>query len=137
MAKAPIPTEHQEQVAFVSWFKTQYPKYSKAIFCNPNGMHMSGASTEGLSSNVVRAKKMQKLKAEGFKKGVSDIQIPVSKNGYHGLWIEFKRSNGTAKSLSKEQNEHLLLMRELGHKAEWAAGAQVAIKITKEYMDEV
>lgn len=134
MAKSPLPTEHQEQVAFVSWFKTQYPKYSKAIFSCPNGADISGHSTKGLSSNVVRAKKMQKLKAEGFKAGVSDIQIPVSRNGYHGLWIEFKRSNGTIKNLSKEQNEHLLLMRELGHKAEWAAGAQVAIKITKEYM---
>lgn len=133
--KLRLPTEHQEQKVYVEWFKTQFPKYEEAIFSNPNGMHISGDSSKGLSKKTVIAAKMRKYKKEGFKKGVSDIQIPIPRGGYHGLWVEMKRSDKTAKDLSEEQMRHIILMRNLGHKAEWAAGAEEAIRITKEYMD--
>lgn len=134
MPKVKIPTEHAEQVRFVNWFKIQHRKYAKAIFSNPNGADISGHSTKGLSIATVKAIKMNKMKDEGFKPGVSDVQLTVSKGGYHGLWIEMKRANGTIKDVKPEQMDHILLMRELGHKAEWAAGADEAIQITKEYM---
>ncbi len=133
--KPRLPTEHQEQVAYVKWFKTQYPKYEKAIFSNPNGAHLSGSSTKGFSRAAVIGIKMKKMKAEGFKTGVSDVQLTVSRGGYHGLWVEMKRVNGKEKDVSSDQMSHIILMRELGHKAEWAAGAEEAIKITKAYMD--
>lgn len=129
-----IPTEHQEQVVYISWFKRQYKKYEKAIFSNPNGADISGYSTKGLSIKTVKAVKMNKMKDEGFKPGVSDVQLTVSRGGYHGLWIEMKRANGKEKDVSDDQMAHIILMRELGHKAEWAAGAEEAIRITKEYM---
>ena len=129
-----IPSEHQEQVSYISWFKRQYPKYAKAIFSNPNGADISGHSTKGLSIKTVKAIKMNKMKKEGFKPGVSDVQLTVSRGGYHGLWVEMKRSNGKEKDVSDDQAAHIELMQELGHMAEWAAGADEAIKITKKYM---
>ena len=77
---------------------------------------------------------MNKMKKEGFKPGVSDVQLTVSRGGYHGLWVEMKRSNGKEKDVSDDQAAHIELMRELGHMADWAAGADEAIKITKKYM---
>lgn len=133
--KKTIPTEHKEQVAYISWFKLQYPKYEKAIFSNPNGADISGYSTKGLSIKTVKSIKMKKMKKEGFKNGVSDVQLTVPRGGYHGLWVEMKRVNGKEKDVSDDQMAHIILMRELGHKAEWAAGAEEAIRITKAYMD--
>lgn len=132
--KKVIPSEHQEQVVFISWFKRQYPKYEKAIFSNPNGSHISGASTKGFGRAAVIAIKMKKMKREGFKTGVSDVQLTVSRGGYHGLWIEMKKINGKEKDVSDDQAAHIDLMRELGHQAEWAAGADEAIAIVKQYM---
>ncbi len=134
MGKKIIPTEHAEQVVYISWFKRQYPMYEKAIFANPNGADISGYSTKGLSVAAVKAIKINKLKDEGFKPGVSDIQLTVPRGGYHGLWVELKRANGKEKDVSKDQMDHIVLMRKLGHKAEWAAGAEEAIEITKAYM---
>lgn len=133
-AKKIVPTERQEQVKYIRWFKRQYKKYEKAIFSNPNGADISGHSTRGLSVKTVKAIKMNKMKEEGFKPGVSDVQLTVPKGGYHGLWIEMKRANGKEKDVSDDQMDHIILMRDLGHKAEWAAGADEAIRITKEYM---
>lgn len=80
---ARIPTEHQEQVAFVEWFRLQFP--GVMIFAIPNG----GAR------NIVTAKK---LKAEGVLPGVADLYILKWR-----LWIEMKRRKGGV--LSKEQKE--------------------------------
>jgi hypothetical protein len=78
---ARIPTEHAEQVAFVKWFRLQFPKVR--IFAIPNG----GAR------HIVAAKK---LKDEGVERGVADLFVPR-----WNLWIEMKRSKSGA--LSPEQ----------------------------------
>lgn len=77
------PSEHAEQVAFVKWFRLQYPKV--LIFAIPNG----GAR------HIVAAKK---LKDEGVVSGVADLYVPKWR-----LWIEMKRAKGGA--LSPEQKK--------------------------------
>ena len=134
MAKAKIPSEHQEQAWTVAYFKLQWPRLAEAIFSNPNGMHVSGESTKGHCSAKVKAIKINKLKKEGFKPGVSDLQIAVPRGCYHGLWVEMKRANGTVADVSDDQMKHILLMRCLGYKAEWAAGYLSAKNIIDEYM---
>ncbi len=49
----------------------------------PNG----GARGNDSQTNKIRG---AMLKAEGVKKGVPDIFLPVPLNGYHGLYIEMK-----------------------------------------------
>lgn len=54
----------------------------QGIFAIPNGGHRN---------KVVAAK----LKAEGVKKGVLDICVPIARKNYHGLYIEMKYGNNT------------------------------------------
>ena len=122
-----LPSEHLEQKAFVQWFCAQYPKYRGCLFAIPNGSHLAGTP-------AVRAMKMNKLKAEGFKNGVSDLFLAVPMGGKSGMFLEMKAQKKTESSVSKEQKEHLELMELMGYAAEWAAGSDEAIRITKEYM---
>ena len=87
-------TEHQEQVALVTWFRIRFPLLRMALFAIPNGglRHIKVAMT---------------LKAEGVIAGVSDLflmvprgtlapcglpvdnsRIPVDKRP-RGVWITF------------------------------------------------
>jgi hypothetical protein len=80
MNKALLPTEHQEQAAFVAWFRAQFP--GVLIAAIPNGAHLAGTVGQ-------RAAKMAKLKAEGLVPGFPDLAVPE-----WDLFIEFKRQKG-------------------------------------------
>ncbi|MCK5611136.1 VRR-NUC domain-containing protein [Candidatus Pacearchaeota archaeon] len=112
-------SEHDEQVALVSWFKTQYPKYKDCIIAIPNGAHLAGSPKQ-------RARKIAKMKKEGLKNGVSDLFIAVPVGNKSGLWIEMKDTNKTRCSVSESQMAHLELMREVGYEAVWCAGFENA-----------
>ena len=126
--KAKLPSEHVAQVVVVSWYKLQYPKFKQCVISIPNGMHIAG-------TKIARAIKMRKLKAEGFKNGASDLLFAVPVGGKHGLWLEMKAQKKTAKDVTDDQMDHIILMREMGYAADWAAGADEAIRIIKNYMN--
>lgn len=69
-----VPTEHEEQREFVSWFRQTHP--GVRIFAIPNGGHRSMATAA-------------RLKVEGVMPGVPDLFIPA-----WGLWVEMKRTKG-------------------------------------------
>ena len=85
--------EHQIQKAYfeiLAWNEKDFP-YLKYIFAIPNGGHRP----------ISVAKKM---KAEGVRRGVPDIFIPVGFGLYrYGKWLETKTAKGV---MSKEQNEY-------------------------------
>ncbi len=74
-------SEHAHQVALFLW--AAMPEQQKAypalylMFAIPNG---------GERNKIVAGN----LKAEGVKAGVLDIFLPVSRGGFHGLFIEMK-----------------------------------------------
>lgn len=74
MTTEKLPTEHQEQREFVSWFRKTYP--GVRIFAIPNGGRRS--KTEAL-----------RLKLEGVSPGVPDLFVPA-----WSLWVEMKRQKG-------------------------------------------
>lgn len=76
-------TEHAHQCALFCWINSQLVENPEMhwIFAIPNG---------GERNPIVAAR----LKAEGVKSGVSDIMIPVSRKGYHGMFIEMKKPGG-------------------------------------------
>lgn len=75
-----IPSEHQSQVALMDWCALSLSRYPELrwLFAIPNG----GIRFKGTAVG---------LKAEGVKKGVPDLCLPVARRGFHGAFIEMKR----------------------------------------------
>jgi hypothetical protein len=110
--RLPIPTEHQEQVWLFRWAAFNEHRYPELrwMFAVPNGAYL------GYRVRQIRG---AKLKAEGLRRGVPDIFLPVAKRDYHGLFIEMKRVKGGKKSDAQiawkealEQNGYLVLICE-------------------------
>lgn len=102
--KSAIPTEHEEQKAFVKWFHLQYPKV--LILAVPNAAMRSPE----LASY---------LKAEGMVKGVPDLIVPAWR-----LAIEMKRVRGS--SISSEQYYMEEYFASIGWRHFFAFGAEDA-----------
>ena len=113
--------EHGHQVALVNWSMRNEKKYPslKWLHCIPNG----GAR------NIQVARK---LKLEGVKKGVSDLFLPTSRGGYHGLYIELKAGNNKP---TKDQLEFIDDMNTEGYKAVWVTGWENARDVIVEYLE--
>jgi hypothetical protein len=82
-------TEHQEQVAVITWFRLQHRQYANYLFAIPNG------GVRNIGTAV-------KLKKEGVLAGVPDLFLMMPMNGYHGLWIEIKAINGRVSNSQKQ-----------------------------------
>jgi len=114
-------SEHQEQVLLFGWLEIKakiYPFLGWA-FAIPNGE---------LRKKTVAIR----LKAEGVKSGVPDTFFPVPCDGYHGLWIEMKRSD-KEKNTTKNQKDWIQYLRAAGYRAEVAAGWVPAVHIIIDY----
>jgi hypothetical protein len=94
-------TEHAEQVATVTWWRYQYPKFAKCLWAIPNG-----------GARHIRT--AVKLKAEGVVAGVPDLFLMIPKNGWHGLFIEMKIKGG---KVSDNQKEFMGLATLLGYQS--------------------
>lgn len=93
--KSSIPTEYEEQKAFVKWFKIQFQHIR--IFAIPNGIRAS--ITQAI-----------KAKNEGVSTGVPDLMVPRRPDlGLNqNIWIEFKRQkNGKISPEQKDWHEYL------------------------------
>lgn len=77
------PSEHEEQVGLVMWFRNKFPDV--LIYAIPNG--------DKRSVSVGR-----RLKKEGVVAGMPDLHVPE-----WNLWIEMKRAKGGSLS-SKQKN---------------------------------
>lgn len=78
-----IPTESEEQKALIRWAKANVGRYPElaGLYHIPN---------EGQRDPRVGAR----MRAEGLRKGVPDLCLPVARGGCHGLYIELKRTRG-------------------------------------------
>lgn len=111
-----IPTEDQEQAAFVAWFRATWPEVR--IFAIPNGGRRA-------------MKTASALKATGVLPGVPDLFVP----GWN-LWIEMKRSKGG--KLSPEQKNMLAyLENECLHNVIVGHGFEDARNQVLEYCDSL
>ena len=99
--------ESDIQQACVSWFRWQYPRYSKLLFAVPNGGQRSAVEAKIMSG-------------EGVMAGVADVLLLVPSNGYHGLCMEFKR---TAIRYVKGQ-KHILKTYQTPAQKEWQAAVE-------------
>ena len=131
MSKTIYPSEHSEQVATIDWaelMSNRHPEL-KLIFAIPNGGARHPATGK-------------KLKAEGVKKGVPDLFLPVPRATYMGgrlggryrmgLFIELKRRKGS--TTSKEQKWWHEKLRGQGYRVEVCKGAEEAIAVLSDYL---
>jgi hypothetical protein len=102
-----VPTEHQEQIGLVNWFRSHYPHL--LIFAIPNG--------EKRAISVAK-----RLKAEGVVSGVPDLAICLPEGRM--LFVEMKRIKGSR--LSQEQKDVHKLLENLGHSVIIGYGAKDA-----------
>ncbi len=106
-----IPTEHEEQRAFVSIFRKSF---DARIFAIPNG-GKRGKAEAG------------RLKGEGVSPGVPDLFIPEWL-----LWLEFKRQKGgRLDDAQKDWHEYLL---SVGHHVKVCKGAEDARQQVLEFV---
>ena len=72
------------------------------------------------------------LKKQGVKRGVPDMCLPVSRGGYHGLYIELKRQKGG--TVSETQKSWIAALNTQGYKAIICHGAEEAIEQIRGYL---
>jgi hypothetical protein len=115
-----LRSEATEQEHVVSWcFHREgiYPELKWLHHC-PNGGKRGNAEAK-------------RLKAQGVKAGVPDLNLPYPKGGYIGLYIEMKYDNG---KIEPEQKEWIKAMKAAGHFACVCYGYDYAIKVIEEYV---
>ncbi|MGN6205965.1 VRR-NUC domain-containing protein [Humibacter sp.] len=119
-------TEHQEQSLLFQWIALETPRHPELGLCfavpNFAGFH---------GSQVARMRSGSRAKAEGRKKGVPDICLPVPRGAFHGLFIELKAKGGRP---SPEQRQWLQALREQGYAAHLCVGWDDARQTITDYL---
>lgn len=118
----PEATESVEQQRLMQWARMESGKWPELalLYHVPN---------EGKRSRTAGAR----MKAEGLKKGVPDLCLPVARGGCHGLYIELKREkSGKATAAQIEWME--ALMRE-GYAVSICHGWEAAAKTIRDYLE--
>lgn len=119
--KKPVDWEGIEQTALFKWIDLQYPQESKLIYHVPNGGHRHKA-TAG------------KLKGQGVRAGMPDINVDIARGGYFGLRIEFKATPPNDAAVSPKQRDALQLLNERGYLAIVCRGAHDAQEQIRAYL---
>lgn len=118
-----IPTEDTEQAhifVWAAWARGKYPELD-LMHHIPNGGKRS-------KSEAAR------FKAQGVKAGVPDIFLPCARGGYHGLYIELKRTKGG--KISAAQKEWIDALRGQGYKVIVCYGFDEAKEVIISYLEE-
>lgn len=114
--------EGDEQTILIAEFALRYPAYGELLIHIPNGGYRKNAF-EGY-----------RLRAQGVRKGVSDLYLPVACGGFFGLWIEFKAAPPYASQVSDSQKEWIEKMLKKGYYATVAQGPDAALGILATYL---
>lgn len=119
--KLPRPTEHQEQVAVMAW----------AGYCEKTWPELSLLHAIPNAGAGAQRGQAGKMRAEGVKRGVPDLCLPVKRKAFSGLYIEMKRAG---ESCTVDQLAWGEALRAQGFKFEVAHGADIAIARLKAYL---
>ena len=115
-------TEEGHQSVRFQWASLAKGKYPELawLYAVPNG---------GLRHRVVASK----LKAEGVRKGIQDLNLDVPRGHHHGLRIEMK-SRCRAARVRPDQAEVHVFLRAQGYSVVACRGADEAISALKAYL---
>ena len=125
-------SEAAHQMAVFAWAALNAERYPELKWLHhiPNG---------GSRGDTEKSRKIEggKMKAQGVKKGVLDLMLPVQRGGYCGLYIEMKKPDQrTAKNggASNEQIEFANFVINQGYKALLCYTWQEAVKELEIYL---
>ena len=115
-------TEEQEQATLFAWaaLELRVRPDLGMLFAIPNGGWRAKSTAAA-------------MRRTGTKAGVPDMCLPVARRGYHGLYIELKRSDGGR--VSKDQQAWLERLRQQGYAAVVCCGCDSAINVITNYLD--
>lgn len=138
--KAPSLTEHQEQANLFGWLLSvaivDEPLIHPLVFAVSNGAMLKG----DLRMRMIQ---INRLKAEGFTPGVSDVLCLIPRHGYSYLAVEMKKCGLENKKergivtggVSDGQREFLSAVKLAGGYDAVCYGANQAIDIFRWYLD--
>lgn len=112
--------EHAEQAALMRWAmfaRARLPELA-LLYAIPNGGHRHKATAA-------------RLKAEGVKRGVPDVCLPISRGDMHGLYIELKAERGRP---TPEQLGWIRALRRQGYAACVCRGWEQARTAIENYL---
>lgn len=115
--------ESIEQATLFRWAVFMENKYPELRFM----FHVPNGGKRDLKTAA-------KLKTEGVKSGVPDIELPVGRGGYLGLFIEMKVGRNKT---SENQDEWLTGLAEQGYKTAVCYGWEEASKLIEDYMKQI
>lgn len=115
-----IDREGQEQATLMTEIKLRYPEVFAHMHHTPNGGHRA----------IAEAKR---LKAQGTKAGIPDLQLTMARGGYFGLFIEFKATVQPA-PVSPEQQACIGRLNAQGYLAVLCIGHFDAMECIRAYM---
>jgi hypothetical protein len=115
--------ELELQISVIQWADLQakcgkYPELSR-LLAVPNGGHRSKSEAG-------------KLKASGVRAGVPDLHLPVSRGGFHSLWMELKHGEN---SESAAQADWLDWLHGQGHFVVTCRTFDAATETLAEYLE--
>lgn len=135
-----MATEHQEQMTLIQWMSTvafQGKRLSDWIVMIPNESLLSFIAPGGR-----RYAYWTKLLKMGFRRGASDLMLPIPSGEYHGLWIEMKRRRDAypgkaelGRSMRPEQVDFLQQMASVGYRAASCYGWEEGRVLIRDYLE--
>lgn len=120
--RTPVDFEGTEQVALMRWLECRFQAAYAVTWHTQNG---------GRRDKVTATK----LKAQGVKAGIPDLQLAMARGGYFGLFIEFKATPPHDAEVSKSQKDMLAKLQGQGYLAIVCRGMNEAMAQIGAYLD--
>ncbi len=120
--------EHEHQKALIRWASRAYLPAAPDI---PPGATVAAYLLAIPNGGQRSPREAARLRAEGVKAGVSDLLLPIPRNGNAGLWIELKAPK---KKPTPAQREWLDRMNQAGYRAEYKDDWTLAANLIAEYV---
>lgn len=125
----PKPKESDHQAMYFEWLKKVPTYFGRPLwdfaYAIPNGAMLAGDTKQ-------RAIYMGALKRQGFKIGVSDVNLDIAYGPYHGARFELKRDKKSP--VSAEQKSWCALMVRAGYYARIVYGFDGIVAETRNYV---
>lgn len=121
----PRDLEHPEQVKLFEWRfqnETIYPEL-RLLYAIPNFSGRGGTQRQRMRDGA-------RLKAEGRRKGMLDICLPIARRGFNALYLELKAEGYP----SVDQRWWLTHLREERNRAEFVRGFEAARDLMLDYL---